>query len=85
MRDAGREALVPSLADYALSLRAGSRCHSCGRALRAGERDVSPECLVPSHTLSCPHCGAEVADVPEPPVTTHGDRPSLREDQRSAA
>jgi hypothetical protein len=53
-----------SLADYVLSLSAGSRCFCCGKPLQSDEGNGSVG--APSMRLgrlTCPHCGSEVAEV----------------------
>ena len=58
------EALVPSLAEYILSLSAGSRCFCCGKPLNPDE-SAGPAGATSGRQqrLTCPHCGSEVADV----------------------
>jgi Zn finger protein HypA/HybF involved in hydrogenase expression len=53
-----------SLADYALSLSAGSRCFCCDKPLQAEESSGPLESTSRRvRRLSCPHCGGEVAEV----------------------
>jgi hypothetical protein len=58
------KAEVQSLADYVLSLSAGSRCFCCGKTLQPEEGNGSAAAASARlQRLTCSHCGSEVADV----------------------
>ena len=64
MAEVTGKAGVRPLADYVLSLSAGSRCFCCGRSLQPDEGNGSVEATsIRPQRLMCPHCGTEVADV----------------------
>ena len=64
MAEGTGKARVQSLADYVLSLSAGSRCFCCGEPLRSDEGNGSVGAASGRvERLTCPHCVSEVADV----------------------
>ncbi|MCL5735560.1 MAG: hypothetical protein M1274_08240 [Actinobacteria bacterium] len=74
-----------SLAQYVLTLRAGSRCHCCGGPLAIADPNVSGDCLLGMRVLKCPHCGGEVAGLPGSSSAQEGDRAVFAGAQRPAA
>ena len=80
------KAEVQSLADYVLSLSAGSRCFCCGKPLQPEEGNGSAEapsaCL---QRMTCSQCGSEVADVLRRPSAQTQERVMFVGARRTAA